>query len=302
MQQLEKCPVCQVDSIRFDYTGMTSNAKIDTRTWDVWSCKSCGHGFINPQPSWEDLEPYYSSNYVAYDPLHGSVGDDEKTVSHALAEGKHRHVPLQPGTRLLDVGCGAGFFLRVAQKLGAIVQGVEPSAHGAKLARESGISVFHGNLEAYISSGEAGQFDVITANHVIEHVPNPVETLAMMKTLLAPGGYIWIAVPNAKYPLARKLKGLWHSTDLPWHLMQFSPESMALTGQRAGLKVRSQKTESIPRIVAGSLRLYLRYCWWLPRRLTLKIGLIDSRWAPGFARRMDQQCSGEAVITEFIAG
>lgn len=301
MLQLKNCPVCRSNSIHYDYSAPTTRSEIDTRSWMVWGCGDCTHGFMNPQPSWQELAPYYASNYEAYDPNHGSVEDDERSAERARAEGRFRHIPLPTGKRLLDIGCGAGFFLRVARKLGATVEGVEPSVYGAEQTRKSGIKVFNGTLEEYVADGNAKHFDIVTANHVIEHVANPVETLSIMKTLLAPKGFIWIAVPNANYPISRKLRGYWHSTDLPYHLMQFSPRSIAMAGQLAGLKVLSQKTESIPSIVAGSLRLYLRYRWWLPRRLTLSIGLIDRLWAPSVARRMDSHCSGEAVITEFAA-
>jgi 2-polyprenyl-3-methyl-5-hydroxy-6-metoxy-1,4-benzoquinol methylase len=257
MQQLENCPVCYSTSVRYDYSAPTTRHEIDERMWTVWLCGNCTHGFMNPQPSWQELASYYARGYEAYDPSHGSLEDDNSSVERARTEGKFRHIALSTNMRLLDVGCGAGFFLRVAQRLGAIVAGIEPSVFGAEQTRKSGIKVFNGTLEQFIAAGTIERFDVITANHVIEHVPSPVETLSAMKTLLAPGGYIWIAVPNAGYPLARKLRGYWHSTDLPYHLMQFSPKSIAIAGQAAGLKVRSQQTESIPRIVAGSLRAVL---------------------------------------------
>src|SRR6266850_225454 len=302
MRQLENCPVCRSAAISYDYSAPTTRSELDKKTWSVWRCGDCTHGFMNPQPSWQELAPYYSSSYEAYDPSHGSIEDDERSIERAKREGKLRHVPLSTGKRLLDVGCGAGFFLRVAMKLGADVEGVEPSVHGAAEARKSGIKVFNGTLEQYVATGIKQPFDVITANHVIEHVPNPVETLTLMKGLLAPRGYIWIAVPNANYSLARKLCGRWHSTDLPYHLMQFSPESIARAGRSAGLKVQSQTTESIPSIVAGSLRLYLRYRWWIPRRLTTSFAFIDRAWAPRFAKKADTLCGGEAVLTEFVGG
>ena len=299
MQEREDCPICRSTSIEYDYSAPTTRSGIDARMWTVWRCRHCTHGFMNPQPSWEELAPYYASSYDAYDPGHGSLADDETTVERARAEGKLRHIPLPTHKRLLDVGCGAGFFLRVAGKLGALGEGVEPSVYGAERARQSGLKVFRGTLEEYAARGHTGSFDVITANHVIEHVPRPVETLSIMKKLLAPGGYIWIAVPNAACLISRKLRGYWHSADLPYHLMQFSPSSIAAAGELAGLKVRHQETESVPRIVAESLRLYLRYRWWLPRRLTSSIGLIERTWAPRFARRMDGRCCGEAILTEF---
>jgi SAM-dependent methyltransferase len=255
---------------------------------------------MNPQPSWEELAPYYSSEYSPYDPGHGSDADDQSSADAARKQGKLRHIPLPEGKRVLDVGCGGGYFLRIARMLGATVEGIEPSAHGAAVARKAGLEVFNGTLREYLGSRSDARFDIITSNHVVEHMPDPVETLRAMRHLLAPHGYIWIAVPNAGYPLSVKLRGYWHSTDLPYHLMQFTPRSLEAAAARAGLKVRSQVTESIPRIVAMSLRLYLRHCWLLPRRVTNAIGLIDSVWAPRFAVRMDQACSGEAILTELV--
>jgi predicted SAM-dependent methyltransferase len=135
---------------------------------------------------------------------------------------------------------------------------------------------------------------------VIEHVPNPVETLATMKKLLAPSGIIWISVPNAAYPVSKALKGRWHSSDLPYHLMHFSPQSMAMTGQAAGLNVRHQTTDSMPKAVAASLGQYLRHRWFLPGRITKNAGVLPivSEW---YARRADEKKKGEAIITEFVA-
>lgn len=253
---------------------------------------------MNPQPTWDELIPYYDEGYEPYDPMHGSDANDEQAIRTARKTGLFRHIPINAGKRLLDVGCGAGFFLRVSKKLGAIEQGVEPSEYAASIAQRQGLNVFCGRLEEFAAQSQ-NTFDVITANHVIEHLSNPIETLATMRSLLSPGGFIWIAVPNAAYPPSRSLKGLWHSADLPYHLMQFSPDSLARAGTEAGLKVRKQTTESIPRIVEASLGQYLRYKWKLPRKLTQETGALRlvAKW---YAARMDSLVNGEAVITEFV--
>jgi 2-polyprenyl-3-methyl-5-hydroxy-6-metoxy-1,4-benzoquinol methylase len=274
---------------------------LDQRQWSVSECEDCGHQFINPQPSWDELKFYYNNTYNPYDPMHGSQSDDDREIELARKNGTFRHISLPTGKRLLDVGCGAGWFLRISKKLGAIEQGVEPSEYGAKQAQQQGLCVFHGTLEAYLAQAPKDtQFDIITANHVLEHVPDPVETLRAMKQLLAPGGLIWIGVPNANYPICRALRGWWHATDLPYHLMQFTPASIKKAGHRAGLRVRRQTTESIPQIVAGSLGQYFRYKWKIPRRLTERLGVLKSLsyW---YARKMDAKVAGEAIITEFVA-
>jgi 2-polyprenyl-3-methyl-5-hydroxy-6-metoxy-1,4-benzoquinol methylase len=255
---------------------------------------------MNPQPLWDELQPYYDNNYDPYDPMHGSEANDDSEVKRAELLGSFRHISIQKRTRILDVGSGAGYFLRIAKKLGAVEQGVEPSQYAANLAQKQGLNVFHGTLEDFArQDGTKNKFDIITANHVIEHVPDPVETLQTMKQFLAPGGFIWIAVPNAANQINKAIKGYWHSADLPYHVMQFSPASMLLAGERAGLKMRYQKTESIPKIVESSIGLYLRYKWKLPRRITQKLGILTpiSRW---YADRIDRQVNGEAIITEFI--
>jgi 2-polyprenyl-3-methyl-5-hydroxy-6-metoxy-1,4-benzoquinol methylase len=258
----------------------------------------CGHQFMNPQPTWEELQPYYNSGYEPYDPEHGSADQDDAVVAKALLNKKWRHIDLPTGKNLLDVGCGAGYFLRIAKKMGANVQGVEPSEYAAAVAAKQGINVFCGTIEEYAKQTQR-RFDVITSNHVIEHVPDPVKTLSTMRSLLTPGGVIWIAVPNADYPISKSLKGYWHSSDLPYHLMHFSPASMTHAGARAGLQLRKQETESIPRIVEASIAEYLRYRWFVPRKLTQSTKILSSpaRW---YAARSDRETRGEAILTEFI--
>ena len=242
MKSLVSCPACGSTLVSFAYRAPTTRGQ-DQRQWSVDECKACGHQFINPQPSWNELESYYNESYEPYDTMHGSQASDDKEIERAKQTGTFRHISIPEGKRLLDVGCGAGWFLRISKRLGAIEQGIEPSAYAAKLAQSQGLQVFHGTLEAYVEQAPAGtQFDIITANHVVEHVPEPVETLRAMKRLLAPGGFIWIAVPNASYEICRVLKGRWHSSDLPYHLMHFTPASMVQAGRCSGLKVRRQET------------------------------------------------------------
>jgi IS5 family transposase len=137
----------------------------------------------------------------------------------------------------------------VAGKLGAIAQGVEPSEYAAGVA---GLNVFCGMLGDFAVQTDQ-KFDVIAPSHVIEHVPNPVEKLAAMKSLVAPGGLIWIGVPNAANPISRALKGYWHSADLPYRPMQFSPHGMAKAAELAGLKVSNREYSRHRRRVSRSL-------------------------------------------------
>jgi SAM-dependent methyltransferase len=257
---------------------------------------------LNPQPTWEELAPYYSAEYPAYRPSHGAADqDDDQLVEDARRRGEFRHVPIRPGSRLLDVGCGGGLFLRIMKRLGHEVQGIELSPIAAERARAAGLPVFLGPVEQFDAEHPGRRYDLITVNHVLEHVPRPVATLEAMRHLLAHQGSIFIAVPNADCPFCRTLRDRWHSTDLPFHLMQFTPESLRGAGEQAGLVVRSLTTDSLPGGVAVSIRTRWRRRYGIPQRISRRLGLIDTVLAPWIARRLDARHRGEAILAEFVA-
>ncbi|OJW17841.1 MAG: hypothetical protein BGO49_30570 [Planctomycetales bacterium 71-10] len=297
MQLLANCPICGSQACRHVYSGRTTRNPDDPSRWDFWRCSTCDHGFLNPQPGWDELDKYYSSNYSAYGKSHGIADSMDATIREARASGVYRHVPIRPGLRILDVGAGGGSFLTVAKALGAHVRGVEPSPFGAQTCRDNGIDVFEGTLEQYAGGGAEDRYDLITFSHVVEHLPDPVATLKLAATLLDVGGYIWLAVPNGACRLARRLEWRWHSTDLPLHLHHFSPRSMRVMSERAGLPLRDLRTFSFPPAVRASILLEWRYLWKVPRRLSG--ALLTQRFVERQAARMDENEAGEAILAEF---
>jgi len=79
-----------------------------------------------------------------------------------------------------------------------------------------------------------GAFDVVTAFHVLEHVPDPIAVVRRMLDWLAPGGRLIIEVPNAGGLGATLFSRSWLPLDLPRHLSHFMPESLARAVERAG--------------------------------------------------------------------
>ena len=298
MQNLSQCPVCSSQDIHEVYVGRTTRDPHDSKRWLMNQCSACNLKFLNPQPTWSELQPYYSFKYPAY----SRTLDEEDAVAKAEERREYRGIKILPGLSLLDFGCGAGSFLSVMRKLGFRVQGIEPSVQGCKVCESEGIPVFNGTMEEY-HQHETGKrkFDIITANHVLEHVPNPVEVLHLMGEMLAPGGLIWIAVPNADCKFAKQLKDRWHSTDIPYHILQFTPKSFTCAAEKAGLQVHRQYTESPESIVASSIRLELRYKWFIPRTLSGRFKIIDNLYAPRLAKKMDLDKQGECLITELGA-
>ena len=100
------------------------------------------------------------------------------------------------GGRLLDVGCAKGGFLAAARDAGFVVRGVEPAEAAAAVARRLGLDVVVGTLDDVPLA--ASSLEVVTAWHVLEHIPEPLDTLIRLRRELVPGGHLLIEVPNAE--------------------------------------------------------------------------------------------------------
>lgn len=98
--------------------------------------------------------------------------------------------------RLLDVGCGNGFFLKFMSENGWEVFGIEPSPKTSKYARSLDLNIFNTTLEEFIENKWFNYFDAINLKCVLEHVPNPIEILRICKSLLKDSGMICVEVPN----------------------------------------------------------------------------------------------------------
>ena len=113
-----------------------------------------------------------------------------------------RHVPSGPGVRVLDCGCGSGGYVRLLRReLGAEALGLEYQADKVAEAQR------HPDVAPYVIQGdiqrmpyEAGSFDVVWLNEVIEHVPDEMRSLAEIRRVLKPGGRLIVFAPNRRYP------------------------------------------------------------------------------------------------------
>lgn len=132
--------------------------------------------------------------------------------------------PALPGQTLLDVGCGDGKFLALAQQMGWTVTGLEPDPSAARNARAKGIMVIEGDISAL--ANQVACFDVITCSHVIEHVHDPVAVLQAMHRLLKPGGSLWIETPNIDSLGHAYFAESWRGLEPPRHLVLFNHDSL----------------------------------------------------------------------------
>ncbi|QWD28803.1 class I SAM-dependent methyltransferase [Polynucleobacter paneuropaeus] len=142
--------------------------------------------------------------------------------------------PIIKNKHLLDFGCGAGGFLNKARHLAATINGVELERRvqeywRGKIKISSSIEMVDGNC------------DLITAFHVVEHLPDPVDTLKSLANKLSSEGRMVIEVPNSEDVLLTLYESDAFQRFTYWsqHLFLFNPETLERLLHKAGLRILS---------------------------------------------------------------
>ena len=248
---------------------------------DIVRCAQCGHMQLARMPADDELLGLYS-HAEATEYVEEEAGQ-RLTANHALDRIERWQAP----GRLLDLGCWVGFLPAEARSRGWRVRGVEPSGWAAAWARERlGLDVLEASL--FDAPLEEGAWDAVVLGDVIEHLTDPAAALDRVRALLAPGGVVYLALPDAGSRLARRMGARWWSV-LPTHVQYFTRDSMATLLRRRGFQPLAVCTD--PK--AFTVRYYLwrvgGYSQPLARGLIAgarRAGFADRLWAPDFRDRM----------------
>ena len=111
------------------------------------------------------------------------------------------HLAPVSARKVLDVGCGGGILAEAMAKRGGKVKGIDLSERALKVAAlhqlESKVAVDYENIPAEeLAAREPGQYDIVTCMELLEHVPDPVSTVAACAALAAPGGHLFFSTIN----------------------------------------------------------------------------------------------------------
>jgi 2-polyprenyl-3-methyl-5-hydroxy-6-metoxy-1,4-benzoquinol methylase len=190
-------------------------------------CGNCGFVFSRKIPTLKELDDHYR-NY-SY--------DKEVFVSPVTIKRYHELLDefekFRKSNLLLDVGCGAGLFLKVAIDRGWKVYGTEYSDKAIEICEAKGINMKKGILNA--KDFEGLQFDVVTSFEVIEHINNPLEEMENIKALIRPGGLFYCTTPNFNALSRYYLKGDYNVIKYPEHLSYYTPRTLNFLCKKFGL-------------------------------------------------------------------
>jgi SAM-dependent methyltransferase len=257
LEYLGRCPVCRGPDREAAYKGVRDGVFGTPGEWDYWAC-ACGILYLDPRPSPDALAHAYAIYYT-----HRSSGAAlkwrEPGFRGAVRRGylnarygyrfanasriggltwplrpwavrnldfmiRHLPAPRGGGVRLLDIGCGNGDFLAVAEDLGFRASGIDPDPKAVRLARSRG---FDARCASIPGSGEAPEsFEHVFMSHVLEHLPDPAAALEEAKSLLVPGGRLWLSLPNLWSDGLRRFGRHWRGLEPPRHLALFDSERL----------------------------------------------------------------------------
>jgi 2-polyprenyl-3-methyl-5-hydroxy-6-metoxy-1,4-benzoquinol methylase len=133
------------------------------------------------------------------------------------------------GATMLDVGAGLGVFPYAASQAGWKCTALDPDKRAAEyISRKLGIAAV---CEDFMKVGDIGRFDAITFNKVLEHVEDPIAMLARASQFLAPGGFVYVEVPDGEMAATEGKEREEFTIDHP-HVFSFV--SVAMLAERAG--------------------------------------------------------------------
>jgi 2-polyprenyl-3-methyl-5-hydroxy-6-metoxy-1,4-benzoquinol methylase len=242
------CAICQNDDGNIPY--IVEERMFGTaEKFNYFECCNCG--CLQIKDKIEDLSKYYPENYYSFN-LNNSNAEEQGLKSkvinirdrYALTKeglmGKIltkiwpaenllnvlSHLKISKKTKILDVGSGDGAKLMALANLGYSVKGIDPFIKATKSYKNGLV------IEKKEINDIDEKFDLITLNHVFEHLLTPFELLEKLNSLLNTGGYCIIRTPTTSSFAWKHYGVYWVQIDAPRHIFINSVKSIELIAKK----------------------------------------------------------------------
>jgi len=245
----DSCPICKSEKFREIGTPKMDelSKKLVDKDYKVVRCANCSLYFVTPHISFskEDWSLLYSSEY--FPNKSNWYKNKRKQELKQRFEQAINLLKKKDYLNFLDVGCGEGFALQLANNRGWNATGID-IVDNRKTSNTNNIIKF---IKGYFLEIDLPQnsFDFIYLDSVLEHVLNPKEYLEKIKLLLKEGGIAYIGVPNedSLFNLVRKimffLSGKGNTSaqlkpfSSPYHVVGFNEKSLHNLVDGIGMKI-----------------------------------------------------------------
>ena len=213
-----------------------SISRVYARKGDAVYLRDPGSGiiFLAERPRLEDMAAFVDAEYES------GVYRDYVDARELKLATMRRRLPLirqhARDVRLLDVGCGTGFFLEAALEAGFEPEGIELSPVAIDLAQPTVRSRIRcGDVNTLVVA-DAKRFDVVTAFDIIEHTFDPPSFLDDIARVLEPGGLLVISTPDTDHWLRPLMRRRWPMLQPDQHTFLFSRRAMRSLLEAHGYK------------------------------------------------------------------
>lgn len=216
-------------------------------------CKECNFIFLNPFPNKENSDYFYyrNFNYNTGFSNESIIRSDSRRTLRNIEKLGYSNGPL------LDIGCGAGFFLDEANKKGWQIAGIDMSKRLVKYAsKHLKLSVINNDFKNY--KFIPSYYKVITLIQTIEHITDPHQLLKKVHKILQPKGLLCISTPNIESYLARILKEDFNYMIPPEHVVFYSPFTLKTLLENVNFKIIKIITWGYPSDLALIIKRIIR--------------------------------------------
>lgn len=269
------CCLCGVEDADPVGVGEDFEYRTSADTFLAVKCRRCGLVYLNPQPADEEATRIYPDSYHAFDfkpEEFGLVYRVRRRLEARRVLAWCRDLPAD--ARILDVGCGDGFHLRLLKdfgKPGWSLEGVDTDPRAIAAAENAGLAVHRGKVEQLTLP--ANSYHLILMVMTVEHLADPVGVLRAVRHLLVPGGKVVIVTDNVGSPDFRVFGGRhWGGYHFPRHFHLFDERTLRRLAEVSGLTPERVSTAVSPVNWVYSVRNWLDD-WGAPRWLVNRFGL-----------------------------
>jgi len=240
-----QCCICDVDDAEPVAVGEDFEYQSSPDTFLAVRCRSCGLVYLNPRPAPDALSRIYPPTYHAYDFSAERYGLAYRVRRRLEARRMLQSCEgLGDDARIIDVGCGDGFHLRLLRDFGRpgwTLEGVDSSDHAVQAGRRAGFTIHHGRVQELTLP--EGSYDLALLIATIEHVDDPPAVLSAVRSLLRPGGRVVIVTDNTSGLDFDLFEGRhWGGYHFPRHWNLFGRDTLRALAAKVGLEVESIQT------------------------------------------------------------
>jgi SAM-dependent methyltransferase len=165
----------------------------------IQQCPQCGLIMPSARPHQMEIQRFYGNTYYRYNWLARWA---KKRIGDLFANSRMAWIdqcmPVGRRAKVLEIGCGYGNLLALLAENGAFCEGVEPSmeCHEHRMMKP----LFPMYKETFEGFKSPLKYDLIVLSHVLEHLTYPEDAIEKLKGMLAPGGWLYLEVPNRHAP------------------------------------------------------------------------------------------------------